>query len=159
LSNSIRQRLVLEILKEAYPDRKVGPLPLAAKKVEGKNLINWSSTSTVLGGLLTGKPAKFELRDQHICEKLEFDTVDGVTKVKYAIVKDLAKPRSAKDPHDRIRIKPKYVIVAGGPILTPQLLYKSGFRPEFDDANEGKPPEAPFLSLPALVKFLFLFFA
>ncbi|CRG89631.1 Pyranose 2-oxidase [Talaromyces islandicus] len=150
LNSSIRQRLVLEILRDAFPDRNVGPLPLAAKKVEGKNLITWSSSSTVLGDLLSGNPAKLDLRDQHICEKLEFETVQGVTKVKYAIVKDLAKPRSPRDPHDRIKIKPKYVVIAGGPILTPQLLYNSGFRPEFDDPDEGEPPEKPFLSLPAL---------
>lgn len=88
---------------------------------------------------------------QLICERLEFKTVDGVPKVKCAIVKNLAKPTPDDDPQDRIKIKAKYVVICGGPILTPQLLYNSGFRPEFKDADEGDPAREDFLELPALV--------
>ncbi|KAL4876998.1 hypothetical protein BJY04DRAFT_222501 [Aspergillus karnatakaensis] len=70
LKDSIRQRLVLKILRDQFTDRDVKPLPLAAKKVEGKNLITWSSSATILQDLL--KQKKMILRQQHICEKLEF---------------------------------------------------------------------------------------
>lgn len=151
LDDSIRQQLVLEILRENFSDRGVKPLPLAAQKVPGKNLIKWSSTSTVLEKINEHRQHHFHLLDQHICERLEFKTVDGVPKVKYAIVKNLAKPTPDDDPQDRIKIKAKYVVICGGPILTPQLLYNSGFRPEFKDADEGDPAREDFLELPALV--------
>ncbi|KAF9241500.1 CAZyme family AA3 [Penicillium roqueforti] len=118
--------------------------------LEGKNLINWSSTSTVLGNLLDYNPTRrLDLRDEHICEKLETEVVNGVPRVTSAIVKNLTKPRTPEDPEDKIRIKAKYVVVCAGPILTPQLLYKSGFIPE--DKDEHRPDLSnEHMYLPAL---------
>ncbi|KAJ6070611.1 hypothetical protein N7467_011930 [Penicillium canescens] len=141
LEKSIRQRLVLDILRKKFEkeNRDVRPLPLAAKKVEGKNLITWSSTSTVLGDLLDYNPRRsplLELRDEHICERLETEIVDGVPKVTSAIVKALAKPRSRAHPEDKIRIRAR-----------------SGFRSK--DKNEEQPePSNAHLYLPALGRSL-----
>ncbi|KAJ5809466.1 uncharacterized protein N7503_001684 [Penicillium pulvis] len=143
LENSIRQRLVLETLRNAFPDRKVKPLPLAAKKVEKKNLITWSSAATVLADLAKLntdilRPV-FVILDQHICKRLHVEKVKGKSNgakasIKYAEVVDLAAPGGK----DRKIINAKHFIVCGGPILTPQLLYKSGFMPE-DKINVSVP--------------------
>ncbi|KAL4769860.1 pyranose 2-oxidase [Aspergillus nidulans var. acristatus] len=148
LKQSIRQRLVLDILQERFRNRDAKALPLAAQKVEGKNLIKWSSSSTVLGDLI--QDDKLILLDQHLCEKLEFKTEkDGTNKVSSAIIKDLAKPQKCKKDEDRLRIKAKYVVVCGGPILTPQLLFKSGFRYDEEDAEDAEGNKS-FLYIPAL---------
>ncbi|KAL3432914.1 pyranose 2-oxidase [Aspergillus tetrazonus] len=145
LDQSIRQRLVLDILRKRFKNRDAKALPLAAEKVEGKNLIKWSSSSTVLGNLVENE--KFTLLDQHHCEKLEFN--DKTNKVNSAIVKKLAEPQTSKENEDRIRIKAKYVIVCGGPILTPQLLFKSGFRYDEEDAEDAEGNKSS-LYIPAL---------
>ncbi|KAL4738180.1 pyranose 2-oxidase [Aspergillus similis] len=118
LNNPIRQRLVLDILQERFKKRGVKALPLAAQKVKGKNLIKWSSSSTVLEDLV------------------QDHKLDGTHKVSSAIVKDLAKPQKSKNDEDRLKIKAKYVVVCGGPILTPQLLFKSGFRYDEEDVED-----------------------
>ncbi|KAL4907771.1 pyranose 2-oxidase [Aspergillus multicolor] len=163
LKDSIRQQLVRDIiLKPKFPTRGVTDLPLAAKKVEGKNLITWSSSATVFKHLIPDH--KLDLREEHICERLELDS--SGRNVKSAIVKKLAHPISAHGTHkakhtDRIRIRPKYVVICGGPILTPQLLYNSGFRyddndyayddnnDDDDDAGYNAGAQSPFY-LPAL---------
>lgn len=144
LKDSVRQRLVLETLRNEFPDRKVKPLPLAAKKVEHKNLITWSSSATVLGNLKSN--ANFTILDQHICKKL--NTTKGgknnsKVKITSAEVTDLAAPGGK----DKKTITAKQFVVCGGPILTPQLLYSSGFRPEEKINNAVD----PLLRLPALV--------
>ncbi|KAI9373406.1 pyranose 2-oxidase [Aspergillus egyptiacus] len=151
LKDSIRQRLVLGILQQKFKGRGAKALPLAAEKVPGKNLINWSSSSTVLGDLVTS--GKVDLRDQHICEKLEFENVDGLVKVKSAIIKNLAKPLKTETETDRVEIKARYVVICGGPILTPQLLYNSGFRYDAEDAQDAEGNPNPFY-IPALGRYL-----
>ncbi|KAL4746045.1 hypothetical protein BDW72DRAFT_207697 [Aspergillus terricola var. indicus] len=135
LKDSIRQQLVLEILQGKFKNRGAKALPLAAQKVEGKNLIKWSSSSTVLEDLVQNH--KLMLLDQHHCEKLLFDD-DKPNKVRSAIIKDLAKPLKSEKDEDRLEIKAKYVVVCGGPILTPQLLFKSGFRYDEEDAQDAE---------------------
>lgn len=65
-----------------------------------ENLITWSPSSTVWGDLL-GKGARkphIELLDGHVCQRLEVEEKDGVSKVTSAVAKDLAKPKSKSRP-------------------------------------------------------------
>ncbi|EEP76769.1 predicted protein [Uncinocarpus reesii 1704] len=98
LDDSIRQQLVLKILSLELPDRLSVPLPIAAKLNEkNRNLLH-----------------------EWLCKKLEIeDSKDGVV-VNGAIVKDL-------EVDEYVKVKAKKYVICGGPILTPQLLYASGF--------------------------------
>ncbi|KAI9148000.1 Pyranose 2-oxidase [Paramyrothecium foliicola] len=155
LDNSVRQRLVLQTLQTEFPCRGVKALPLAAKKVENKNLIKWSSSATVFGDLteLNTTPLRpaFTILDQHICKKLNiekkhYEIGDDKAHVVSADVVDLAAPGGK----DKKTITAKYFVVCGGPILTPQLLYASGFMPR-EAVNILTPAH---LQLPALGHYL-----
>ncbi|KAF4468832.1 Pyranose 2-oxidase [Fusarium albosuccineum] len=135
LKDSVRQRLVLRTLQRVFPYRGVKALPLAAKKVDKKNLITWSSAATVLGDLATlnTDPMRpvFTILDQHLCKKLVFaedkdEQGNMIPTIRHAVLEALAEPGG----QDARIITAKYFIVCGGPILTPQLLYRSGFRPK-----------------------------
>jgi hypothetical protein len=125
---------------------------LAAKKVDGKNLIMWSHLHCA-GEDSQENPR----REVHFAGRASLRetrvwlSADGTPKVSRAIVKSLATPKQSKGS-DMIIIEPHHIVICGGPILTPQLLYNSGFRPQRGDND---PPESepahPFLSLPALV--------
>jgi choline dehydrogenase-like flavoprotein len=151
LDDSIRQGLVLQILRDSYTQRNASPLPLAAKISDhNSDFIVWSSSSTILHPIKDEKDVErrplFELRSQCMCEKLKIDEKTG--EVESASLRFF---RSNKTKE----IKAKYFIICGGPILTPQLLYTSGFRTKDKKTSEDpkKPENAPSrFILPALVK-------
>ncbi|KAF4976136.1 hypothetical protein FZEAL_7155 [Fusarium zealandicum] len=109
LKDSIRQRLVLETLGKDFKSRGLKALPLAAKKVENKNLITWSSAATVLGDLAHLNTDQlrpvFTILDQHLCKKLNVvkdeeneEHGNGKGTVRSATLEDLSAPgdRDAK---------------------------------------------------------------
>ncbi|KAG2420440.1 hypothetical protein HFD88_000052 [Aspergillus terreus] len=164
LDDSIRQKLVMQILKDEYepePCRNPGPLPLAAKNnSKNKDFIIWSSSSTILKDIKDkvdeNNQKLFTLWSQAHCEKLIIPN-DKATVEKARIF------HLASNKHVSVRAR-KYII-CGGPILTPQLLYKSGFvptkpkRPPPADPKEltdiPPPPNTPeHLKLPALGRYL-----
>ncbi|KAJ5662053.1 uncharacterized protein N7477_009669 [Penicillium maclennaniae] len=131
LEDSIRQELVLQILKDEETKKN-------------KDFIIWSSSSTILDPIKDKKDDDgehlFTLWSQCICDRLHFeDTKDKEGAVKCA---QLLHFRTNKEQYVRAN---KYII-CGGSILTPQLLYKSGFKPK-----EKMSKETPtYLRLPAL---------
>ena len=114
------------VLKKAFQAHGIPAdvLPLGAQKRDATNdlthLVTWTGTDTVLGPLVDspGKfRGKFRLRDQHLVEEL---VLDG-HRVSYAVVRDM------RDFTTR-RIYADTFVVAGGPFLTPRLLWQSGIR-------------------------------
>lgn len=134
--NSIRQQLVKEKLATAFdkmfpevvPKREILSLPLACKRNElNPDYVTWTATDTILGD--TVNDPKFHLLSNHQCTKVLHDPSSG--KIIAATVKNL-------EEKGRIYVFAKKYVICGGSVLTPQLLFNSGFRP-----TEG--------SLPALV--------
>ncbi|KAE8146287.1 hypothetical protein BDV25DRAFT_143846 [Aspergillus avenaceus] len=159
LNDSIRQKLVLEILRDEYKQRPAKPLPLAAKKKNKETaFITWSSSSTILGAM--NGTGKFTLWPEHHCEKFVVDVTNDGPQVTEAQIRVLATDKL-------IPVKAKTFIACGGPILTPQLLFNSGFVPTIPERDpktqipleNGKdippPPDTPnHLKLPALGRYL-----
>lgn len=117
-------------LERLFPGagREILPLPLACKRneaPENTDFVTWAATDTILGQTVK----KLHLLSDHHCTKILHDLKDK--SVILATVKGL------RDKKRTYIIAKKYV-VCGGSILTPQLLFNSGFR---DTEN----------SLPALV--------
>ncbi|KAB8224543.1 hypothetical protein BDV33DRAFT_199579 [Aspergillus novoparasiticus] len=160
LDDSIRQKLVMQILNDEYKKRPAEPLPLAAKKKNDNTaFITWSSSSTILDAM--NRKDKFTLWPEHHCEKFVVEETDNGPQVTKAKIRNLA-------TDDLISVKAKIFIACGGPILTPQLLFNSGFVPTkphrdpktqipLEDDKEGiePPPDTPeHLKLPALGRYL-----
>ena len=98
------------------PDRRVQPMPLAARP-RGDGRPEWSGTASLLDGL-TGAEEGFTLRDETLCRRL-------LTHGEQVIGAELA-----HRPTGRVEIvKAQYVVVAGDALRTPQLLWASGIRP------------------------------
>lgn len=123
---SIRQRLVSDTLGESltrlFPNsgRTILPLPLACKRnvaPENTDFVTWAATNTILGETVKD----LHLLSDHHCTKLLYDS-DGKSLI-------LASIKSLRDKRRTYVIAKKYV-VCGGSILTPQLLFNSGFRAE-----------------------------
>lgn len=133
LESSIRQKLVLQILKDKFPKRGACPLPLAAKiNEDNKDLIVWLSSSTVLGGIEKNK--LFSLKQQCLCQKLNIN--ERTAKVEGADILNL-------ETGKRETIKAKIYIVFSRSIFTPQLLYVSGLR--------GSKPKRPLTDPPQFI--------
>ncbi|KAF7589484.1 hypothetical protein BBP40_004238 [Aspergillus hancockii] len=161
LDNSIRQALVKQILRNEYKLRQPAPLPLAAKNnTKNEDFIIWASSSTILGPIKDkideDNIKLFTLWSQAHCEQLIIST--DKAKVAKAKIFHLASNR-------HVYVRARKYIVCGGPILTPQLLYKSGFvptkpkRPPPTDPAEPTdippPSDTPeHLKLPALGRYL-----
>ncbi|KAB8249307.1 hypothetical protein BDV35DRAFT_390119 [Aspergillus flavus] len=159
LNDSIRQELVMEILNDEYGKRSAEPLPLAAKRNGNTAYITWSSSSTILDAMNCKK--KFTLWPEHHCEKFKVEETDNGPQVTKAIIRKLATDKL-------ITVKAKVFIACGGPILTPQLLFNSGFVPTkpnrdprtqipLEDDEKGIPPPPDtleHLKLPALGRYL-----
>lgn len=120
--DSIRQQLVKHVLQDAYKNtsREIISMPLACKRGEkNKNYVEWTCPATILGDLSKpGYSGDFEIRPNTQCVKLQLD--DGTGQVAWALVKDLL-----QDETYYIMAK-KYVICAGA-VLTPGILFNSGF--------------------------------
>lgn len=138
--SSIRQKLVIDTLKGSldrlFPDagREILPLPLACKRNEppaNPDFVTWAATDTILGQTVK---KLYLLSDNH-CTKVLYDRDDQ--SIILASVKSLREKK-------RTYIFAKKYVVCGGSVLTPQLLFNSGFRDEEH-------------SLPALVRNTLLY--
>jgi len=124
---SIRHRLVREALAAEYTELAapyhVQSLPLAVeRRQDNPDLVQWSGADTVLGPLADGDAGdRFTLSAEHLCVRLHTST-DG-SRVEWAEVRDL-------QSGELIRFEADTFVVACGAILTPQLLWASGIRPE-----------------------------
>ncbi|WP_158852596.1 pyranose oxidase [Saccharothrix deserti] len=117
---SVRHQLVRTVLDKAgYP---IQALPLAVeRRTDKKEFVRWSGTDTVLGELADPrKPnANFTLLPEHQCTKLVMNPEQ--TEVQYAQVWNL------NNWDDEIIVTAEQYIVACNAVLTPQLLFASGF--------------------------------
>lgn len=122
--NSIRQQLVKEKLvssfKTLFPGREVLSLPLACKRnvEDNPDYVTWSATDTILD--LTVDSPKFHLLSNHQCMKVLYDSDDQ--NIIAATVKNL-------EMKNRLYVFAKKYVICGGSVLTPQILFNSGFRP------------------------------
>jgi pyranose oxidase len=100
-------------------------LPLAAEKRQGAwpltHMVTWTGVDTILGPLLdpaAPESTRFSLLAEHRAEQLLLagHRVDG------AVVRNLRNLSAT-------RVLADTVVVAGGPLLTPSLLWRSGIRP------------------------------
>jgi pyranose oxidase len=125
--HSIRHQVVRDALVTEYAELSepysVQNLPLAVqRRTDNPRYVRWSGSDTVLGPLADGADSeRFDLRPEHLCTRLHVSP-DG-RRVEWAEVQDLAHWQTR-------RVEADVYIVACGAVLTPQLLYASGVRPE-----------------------------
>lgn len=125
--HSVRHQVVRDALCSEYANLTepygVQNLPLAVKRHHSNpQYVNWSGADTVLGPLADGQHDDlFSLLPEHLCKRL-IRSADG-TRVEYAEVQDLRQWQT-------LRVEAENFIVAGGSVLTPQLLYASHIRNE-----------------------------
>jgi pyranose oxidase len=126
-AQSIRHQVVRETLAAEYselPDPyAVQNLPLAVeRRTDDPRFVHWSGTDTILGPLADDDHGgRFMLREQQLCRRL-VPTSDG-SRIKYAEIVDLPSTRV-------VRVEADTFVVACGSVLTPQVLYASGIRPQ-----------------------------
>ncbi|KAG0000436.1 Pyranose 2-oxidase [Entomortierella chlamydospora] len=129
--SSLRQKVLLETLENHRSGCVKMPIAGQLNKHDKEQIV-WSGADTVLGKLVDMESARrinekfdLEILDQHRCTRLVVNYSDDGKNgdVVSATVRNL---REKKD----INIRAKYYVVACNPILTPQLLYNSGIRPE-----------------------------
>lgn len=120
--NSIRQQLVKYVLNNAYKDtsREIKSMPLACKRSEkNKDYVEWTCSATILGHLSeSSHSSNFEIRPNTQCVKLKLDQETG--QVAKALVKDLLK-------NEQYYIVAKKYVICAGAVLTPGILFNSGF--------------------------------
>ncbi|RSS83601.1 pyranose oxidase [Streptomyces sp. WAC06614] len=122
---SMRQRLIIDALREVFPELPEGyevqGLPLAVKRrADNPRMVRWAGTDTVLGSLADGGEERFTLLPHHLCTRLVQDSTGS--RIAHAEVRDLARTRE-------VRVEADTYVVAAGAVLTPQLLWASGIRP------------------------------
>ena len=127
--HSLRQQLIIEALRQEFPDLPAGyevqPLPLAVKRSQSNpQMMHWAGADTILGDL--ADPGRydedqFSILQQHLCSRLVQDPDGG--RIGYAEVRDLLGMRT-------VHIVADQYVVACGAVLTPQLLWASGIRPD-----------------------------
>ncbi|WP_197537214.1 GMC oxidoreductase [Frankia alni] len=127
-ADSVGHQTVLDALSREYSDLPepygVQHLPLAAqRRTDNPRLVRWSGADTILGPLADGshERGEFSLREQHLCRRLQ--PAAGGTRIEYAEIEDHTRWRN-------IRVEAETYIIACGAVLTPQLLYASGVRPD-----------------------------
>jgi pyranose oxidase len=127
-ANSIRHQVIQDALAAEYAELPapygVQHLPLAAeRRQDNPELVRWTGSDTILGPLADGlyDERQFLLCDQRLCARLG-RTADG-SRIEYAEIQDLANWRT-------IYVEADTFVVAGGAVLTPQLLYASDIRPK-----------------------------
>jgi len=126
---SRRHAAVINALRCHYGSRLVHPyevqsLPTAGeRRKDNDEFVHFTGVDTVLGPLLNhpdwAAAGKFKILAHHRCKELVHQ--DG--KVTHAIVEDLMRWR-------RFNIRANTFIITGGAVLTPQLLWASGIRPD-----------------------------
>jgi len=125
-AHSIRHQVVKEALSQHYGDRldlPVQELPVAGhRRSDNDEFVHYTGSDTILGPLLedTGgiTDQRFTLLPEHRLTRL---VLDG-ERVAYAEVEDLMH-------WETVRVEARDFIVAAGSLLTPQILWKSGIRP------------------------------
>ncbi|MFF0220444.1 GMC oxidoreductase [Streptomyces vinaceus] len=123
--SSVRQRLIIDALREEFPELPEGyevqGLPLAVKRrTDNPRMVRWAGTDTVFGALADGGEERFTLLPSHLCTRLVRDATGS--RIAYAEVRDL-------DRTCEIHVEAEDYVVAAGAVLTPQLLWASGIRP------------------------------
>jgi pyranose oxidase len=120
---SIRHQLVKNTLKKSFTEmfpgtgREILSLPLAAKRdPKNPSFVIWAASNTILGNTVE----KLHLYPNHQCTKL----LTHGNEVQLATIKNLSLT------HGRLYVCAKKNVVCGGAVLTPQILYNSGFRCE-----------------------------
>lgn len=158
--HSLRHQVVLDELQKEYENELKGEaapraLPLACERLykdEGKTIptefVRWSGADTVLGPLagpdqdsgmeIDGISNFFRILPQYRCDRLVLNK--GGNGIEHAEVRNLLKKEES------LKIHAKVYIVAAGAVLTPQILFNSGIRP--DDSPSTR------LLLPALGRYL-----
>ncbi|XP_072016800.1 uncharacterized protein [Amphiura filiformis] len=125
--HSVRNTIVKEKLQAEYPKLKGEDRPqnmafAGYRLKENPEFMHWTGSDDIFGPLLDDSECKsrFTLKAEHLVEKLVL-TSDG-DKIDYAIVRDLQKDQC-------IRVHANQFVLTAGAILTPQILFNSGIRP------------------------------
>ncbi|KAI6025449.1 putative pyranose oxidase [Pisolithus marmoratus] len=139
--HSIRHNLVLNTLRQEYPNRGVQPIPLACHRyADGSPYVYWHSVSEIFGDMFD-EPNKvngegvqrgaFALLRNTRCSQLRKKEGSVPYEIKDVVVEDLLKDKSLPEPLPEIRrfysIKAKVFVIAAGAVGTPQILANSGF--------------------------------
>ena len=122
--NDIVTRRLQERLKDRLEDGyPVQHSPLGCERREDNpHYVHWTGADTILGPLLDEPEEYTSDRFTILPEHRAHELVSNGGKIEYAVVQDLAQWRTFDIYADTF-------IVAGGPLLTAQLLWKSGIRP------------------------------
>lgn len=126
-THSIRHQVVRETLAAEYGELAdpyaVQNLPLAVeRRTDDPRFVHWSGTDTVLGPLADDDHGgRFMLYEQHLCKRLV--PSGDRSRIEYAEIVDLSSTRV-------VRVEADAFVVACGAVLTPQVLYSSGIRPQ-----------------------------
>jgi pyranose oxidase len=126
-SSSIRHTVVKEVLSECYGDRLHAPygvqeLPVAGeRRRDNSEFVHFTGADTILGPLLD-KPDDFQARFTILPEHRVKMLGTYGSRVEYALVHDLITSRT-------IRFEADLFVLAGGSILSAQVLWNSGIRP------------------------------
>lgn len=137
--NSVRQRLVTKILKDAFqtsdPKREVKPMPLACKLGGRKNRIDWSCTASILGKNLSHasvtdkacyEEQKFSIFEQTQLKHMLIEkNANGTTVVTSAIIQDL-------ENQNLYVVEAKRYVVCGGAVLTAGILANSLYESQLE---------------------------
>lgn len=107
-----------DMFPSPVPDRVVQPMPMAGQTDES-GIFRRASPATIFEPLLTGQDPNFTLRTGSLCTDLVCE--DG--RVTGLVLRDL-------DTGETDGVSGEIVVVAADAIRTPQLLWKSGIRPE-----------------------------
>lgn len=125
-NSSLHKRIKTE-LQSSLPHAGVTSLPIAGR-TDHTGIIDYTGAYTVLKPLLESNfPGSFQLLPKHRAKRLILENKDSQKKIEYVIVEEVDGDNQQKliEKH----IYAKMVIVACGAIMTPQLLFNSGIRP------------------------------
>ncbi|KAJ2969634.1 hypothetical protein NUW58_g9940 [Xylaria curta] len=136
-ADSVRQRLVMKKLKEAFDEdfrkgvkkdgqkaaRQVSPMPLACKQTaDNKAYIEWTCTASILEKLAEPNTSpNFTLMSQAQCDMLKIDAAGQ--KVEWASIVDLVS-------NEEYTVTAKKYIICGGATLTAGIMAKFVFKSE-----------------------------
>ncbi|WP_258177225.1 GMC oxidoreductase [Streptomyces solincola] len=123
---SLRQQLLIDALRDEFselpPGYEVQSLPLAARRrTDEPRMVHWTGADTVFGDLADGGSDRFTLLPQHLCTRLVPDSTGS--RIAWVEARDLNESRT-------VRVVADQYVVAAGAVLTAQLLWASGIRPD-----------------------------
>ncbi|KAK5997077.1 Pyranose 2-oxidase [Cladobotryum mycophilum] len=158
--DSIRQTVIKETLSDAYKDREIKSMPLACRRSEtNTDYVEWTCTATILKELSdpTKPNSNFQVLPNTQCVKIELSANDAADvngnafKVTRVEVRDLMKNKT-------YHIKAKQYVICASAVLTPSILFNSGFR-SYADAQmplPGPPTTASskLIPMPAFGRYM-----